>query len=122
MLSVYPSITSSEFAAACEALEKRCHDRLYGTSWRIVKWTRTELQIRQNRPLATNSSIATIRGDGPGGAHVGRDDETEAALDEVPDIEDCDEEMVLLQPQNPEVQPDILLDHRRSSDVLRSYN
>jgi hypothetical protein len=53
MLSVYPSITSTEFQSACEALEQRCHNRLDGTNWLVVNWTGSELRIRQTRSLAT---------------------------------------------------------------------
>lgn len=50
MIKCYPGVTSDEFSIACQNLERRCHDALSGTNWLGVKWTGSELQIRQNRP------------------------------------------------------------------------
>jgi hypothetical protein len=56
MLRAYPSLTTAEFTQACLALAALCHDRLDGTSWKSVRWTGQELQIKQARPFTSESS------------------------------------------------------------------
>lgn len=48
-LQVFPSISVSEFADACTAIEEKSADRLNGTDWVSVKWTGSELLIKQQR-------------------------------------------------------------------------
>jgi hypothetical protein len=50
-MQAFPSISASEFADACAALETRSADRLGGTDWLSVKWTGTELLIKQQRDV-----------------------------------------------------------------------
>ena len=57
MLDGYPSITELQFRDACEAFEKRSHDRLDGTSWQSVRWTGVELLIREQRTLSAKCAI-----------------------------------------------------------------
>ncbi len=56
LLAAYPSITASEFSAACEALEVTSSDRLDGTGWVSLKWTGEELRIKQRRHIEREGS------------------------------------------------------------------
>ncbi|KEF52017.1 uncharacterized protein A1O9_12007, partial [Exophiala aquamarina CBS 119918] len=50
-LQAFPSISEAEFADACAAIEGRCADRLADTDWLSVKWSGSELLIKQQRAL-----------------------------------------------------------------------
>lgn len=50
-MQAFPSISVPEFADACTAIETRSADRLGGTNWLSVKWTGSELLIKQQREL-----------------------------------------------------------------------
>lgn len=50
-MQAFPSISVPEFADACTALETRSADRLGGTDWLSVKWTGSELLIKQRRDV-----------------------------------------------------------------------
>ncbi|KAK5247571.1 hypothetical protein LTS06_007266 [Exophiala xenobiotica] len=55
-LETFPSISDAEFQAACQALEDRCFDKLNGTDWLSVRWTRGgELVIKERRPIKNSS-------------------------------------------------------------------
>jgi len=62
-LQAFPSISVPEFADACRAIEERSADRLSGTDWLSVKWTGSELLIRQRRDLKTAHRAPDLEGD-----------------------------------------------------------
>lgn len=53
----FPSISRLEFADACKALEDRSSDRLEGTDWVSVKWTGSELLIKQRKNINSDQQV-----------------------------------------------------------------
>ena len=51
-LQAFPAITEEEFAEGCKALEQQSGDKLNGTDWLRVNWTREELLIKQRTTLS----------------------------------------------------------------------